>query len=464
MSGAPHPELAGHDGGWMWLAAAAAAAALLIAGLWLARLMAATQADALPTTDWLSPAAVLALAACAVGFARRGQREQRWQADQAATRRLVDLLDVWFWQTDADHRLTVLRPPAQAHDGQWQAARAVQGRLWEAFSASSAATDPAVNPAAALQARLESGAPLHDLEVSWAAPAGSGDAAGAQGWRLRGVPRFDARGRFLGYEGTLKPVEAPPAAFAPAPTAAAPAADDPERADQEAFAYAVSHDLRAPLRVVEGFTRIVKEDYGSLLDRIGNDHLDRVLGAATRMNGMIDALLEQARLSTQPMAREPVNLSQLAMLVMDDLRRTCPDRQAEVQIEDGLCAQGDPLLLRLVLENLLGNAWKYSSCRECASIALCCEQRAGEDGKVHRIYCVSDNGVGFDARYAQRLFGMFQRLHSATDYPGTGVGLASVRRIIHRHGGEIWAESQVDRGSRFYFTLEGGAPPRGEAG
>ncbi|MCH2242105.1 MAG: ATP-binding protein, partial [Aquabacterium sp.] len=280
-------------------------------------------------------------------------------------------------------------------------------------------------------------------------------------------PRFDARGRFLGYEGTLRPVD-PPAAPAAAPAAATSTStsncDDPERADQEAFAYAVSHDLRAPLRVVEGFTRIVKEDYGSLLDRIGNDHLDRVLGAAARMNGMIDALLEQARLSTQPMAREPVNLSQLAMLVMDDLRRTSPDRQAEVQIEDGLCAQGDPLLLRLVLENLLGNAWKYSSCRECASIALCCEQRAGEDGKVHRIYCVSDNGVGFDARYAQRLFGMFQRLHSATDYPGTGVGLASVRRIIHRHGGEIWAESQVDRGSRFYFTLEGGAPPRSEAG
>lgn len=434
----------------MWLAGAAAAAALLVGGLWLARLMAPADADSAPAAGWIGPATVFVLGACAWGFARRGQRERRWQQDRMDTRRLVDLLDVWFWQTDGDHRLTLLRPPLQAPDGQWQAARAAQGRLWEAFNALESA---------ALQARLAAGAPLHDLEVAW--PAVDGDGAGPASWRLRGVPRFDARGRFLGYEGTLRLVD-PPATLAAA--AVAPAAiGDPERADQEAFAYAVSHDLRAPLRVVEGFTRIVKEDYGALLDRIGNDHLDRVLGAATRMNGMIDALLEQARLSTQPMAREKVNLSQLAMLVMDDLRRTSPERQADVQIEDGLCAEGDPLLLRLVLENLLGNAWKYSSCRERACIALGCEARSGADGVMRRIYCISDNGVGFDARYAQRLFGMFQRLHSATDYPGTGVGLASVRRIIHRHGGEIWAESEVDRGSRFYFTLEGGAPPRAEA-
>jgi signal transduction histidine kinase len=461
MSGAPHPEPAGFDDGWMWLAGAAAAAALLVAGIWLARAVAPAEADGTRAIDWLSLAGVVGLSALAAGFARRALRERVWQQDREAARRLVDLLDVWFWQTDADHRLTLLRPPAQAADAVWQAARAVQGPLWDAL---------ACPDAAALQARLQAGAPLQDIEAAWA-----GAPSARPSWRLRGIPRFDARGRFLGYEGLMRPAAdqsaAPDAEVSEAPLVAQPASssaapgkcDDPERADQEAFAYAVSHDLRAPLRVVEGFTRIVKEDYGSQLDRIGSDHLDRVLGAAARMNGMIDALLEQARLSTQPMAREPVNLSQLAALVMDELRRTSPDRQADVQIEDGLCAQGDPLLLRLVLENLLGNAWKYSSCRERAVIRLGCEQRRDPGGRSHCIYCVSDNGVGFDARYAQRLFGMFQRLHSATDYPGTGVGLASVRRIIHRHGGEIWAESEVDRGSRFFFTLEGGAPPRGES-
>ncbi len=218
--------------------------------------------------------------------------------------------------------------------------------------------------------------------------------------------------------------------------------------EAEQFSMTVSHDLRAPIRVVEGFTRIVKEDYGQLLDRVGNDHLDRVLGAAARMNQMIDALLTLARLSTQPLARQPVNLSQLAQYVVEDLRRQTPERAADVEIEPGLTAQGDPTLLRLVLENLLGNAWKYTGRCARAHIVLRAVTQAGQ-----RHFEVQDNGAGFDMRSADRLFGLFQRLHSANDFPGHGVGLASVRRIVQRHGGTIWAEAEPGRGACFHFTL-----------
>ncbi|MDE2277108.1 MAG: hypothetical protein KGK09_12515, partial [Burkholderiales bacterium] len=218
--------------------------------------------------------------------------------------------------------------------------------------------------------------------------------------------------------------------------------------DNDSFSFTVSHDLRAPIRVVEGFTRIVKEDYGRLLDRVANDHLDRVLGAAARMNLMIDALLTLARLSSQPLAHQPVNLSQLAAYVVDDLRRSAPEREAEFDIEPGLSAQGDPTLLRLVLENLLGNAWKYSGRCARAQISLRSVPHAGG-----RALVVRDNGAGFDMRSAERLFGLFQRLHSASEFPGHGVGLASVRRIVSRHGGQIWAEAEPGRGAAFYFTL-----------
>ena len=229
-----------------------------------------------------------------------------------------------------------------------------------------------------------------------------------------------------------------------------PGADAAAVQETENFSFTASHDLRAPIRVVDGFTRIVKEDYGHLLDRVGNDHLDRVLGAATRMNQMIDALLTLARLSSQPLARQPVNLSQLAGYVIDDLRRTAPERDASIEIEPGLGAVGDPTLLRLVLENLLGNAWKYSARASHTQISLLQVPHGG-----HIAFVVRDNGAGFDMRSAERLFGLFQRLHSASEFPGHGVGLASVRRIVRRHGGELWAEAEPGRGAAFFFTLPG---------
>ncbi|XVJ70740.1 MAG: hypothetical protein HEQ39_14800 [Rhizobacter sp.] len=220
-----------------------------------------------------------------------------------------------------------------------------------------------------------------------------------------------------------------------------------DKVAQDAFSYTVSHDLRAPIRVVEGFTKILKEDYGAQLDRIGNDHLDRVLGAASRMNQMIDALLALSQLSNQPLGQQPVDLSQLAHYIAEDLRREQPHRSVQFHINAGLSTQGDPTLLRVVLENLLGNAWKYTSKKPDAEIWF-----TSHSEQAHT-YTVRDNGAGFDMRFADRLFGVFQRLHSATDFAGTGVGLASARRIVQRHGGEIWAHAEVGQGASFHFSL-----------
>ena len=237
------------------------------------------------------------------------------------------------------------------------------------------------------------------------------------------------------------------------PRAARPGLAAAAAADAESLAYIVSHDLRAPIRVVEGFTRLVKEDYGPLLDRIGHDHLERILGAAARMNLMIDALLDLTQLAAGPMAGLPVDLSTLGEEIAAELHAQTPGRQARFEIEPGLAAHGEPLLLRRVLENLLGNAWKYSSARAETLISL---RRHATDADT---YTVEDNGAGFDMRYAGRLFNAFQRLHSASEFPGSGVGLASVRRIVRCHGGEVWAEAEPDRGARFHFSL----PPAGAA-
>jgi signal transduction histidine kinase len=228
---------------------------------------------------------------------------------------------------------------------------------------------------------------------------------------------------------------------APAP---APAHDE-----ALSFSYTVSHDLRAPVRVVDGFARILKEDYSRQMDRIANDHLDRILAAAARMNAMIDAMLSLAQLSSQPLARQPVNLSQLAAYILEDLRRAQPERMVQADIEPNLQVLGDPTLMRQLMENLLSNAWKYTSRTACPSI-----QVRATDQEGRRVFEVRDNGAGFDMRSAERLFGLFQRLHSAKDFPGTGVGLASVQRIVRRHGGDIWAESQPGQGSRFCFTIK----------
>ncbi len=380
--------------------------------------------------------ALAALAGSAVAIWRERQRvallQQQLQQARQIHSALGQTLDVWQWHTDAAHKVVACRPPRGASSAAWSTV-ALGSALWEQFVDAEGT---------ALRTRLEAHGELDDLPVKQA-----WQAADAPPSRLRGVPLTDRDGQFAGHVGTLRDALPAGPALPLAPAALPPLAPTQADADHEAFSYTVSHDLRAPIRVVEGFTKILKEDYGRLLDRIGNDHLDRVLSAAARMNHMIDALLTLSQLSSQPLGRQWVDLSQLARYIAEDLRRQSPEREVQVHIAPGLQALGDPTLLRVVLENLLGNAWKYTG--RCAQAQIWLE-RHPESAVT---YTVRDNGAGFDMRFADRLFGMFQRLHSANDFQGTGVGLASVRRIVRRHGGDIWAESEVDQGARFHFSL-----------
>ena len=216
----------------------------------------------------------------------------------------------------------------------------------------------------------------------------------------------------------------------------------------EAFSYSVSHDLRAPLRSIDGFSLALLEDYGGSLDPEGRDYLHRVRAASQRMGELIDDMLALSRLTRSEMRREEVNLSATADRIATELRRSDPKRHAEFVIEPDLVAHGDARLLEVALENLLGNAWKFTSRQPWARIELGATKLDGA-----RTFCVKDNGAGFDMAYAGKLFGAFQRLHGTTEFPGNGVGLATVQRIIHRHGGRIWAEGEVGRGATFYFTL-----------
>jgi PAS domain S-box-containing protein len=219
-------------------------------------------------------------------------------------------------------------------------------------------------------------------------------------------------------------------------------------AELDAFAYSVSHDLRAPLRSIDGFSLALLEDSDDRLDAAGRDHLRRVRAAAQRMALLIDDLLGLSRVTRAALQREPVDLSAIAGAVAAELERSEPGRCVEFAIAPGLGAEGDPRLLRVVLENLLGNAWKYTGKNLRARIEFAATEAGGA-----RAYYVRDDGAGFEMAYADKLFGAFQRLHSNDEFEGTGIGLATVQRIVHRHGGRVWAEGAVGRGATFYFTL-----------
>jgi light-regulated signal transduction histidine kinase (bacteriophytochrome) len=218
----------------------------------------------------------------------------------------------------------------------------------------------------------------------------------------------------------------------------------------EAFSYSVSHDLRAPLRAMDGFSQAVLEDFGSTLPKEGQRYLQTIRDGAQKMGTLIDDLLTFSRLSRAPLNKQEVNTGRLVRSVLDELGSQQNGRQLDLRMGEMPVCAADPALLKQVWVNLLSNALKYTQKREAAVVEIGCEARPEGD-----VYFVRDNGTGFDMRYAGKLFGVFQRLHRAEDYPGTGVGLAIVQRIIHRHGGRIWAEAAVDRGATFYFTLEG---------
>jgi light-regulated signal transduction histidine kinase (bacteriophytochrome)/HAMP domain-containing protein len=216
----------------------------------------------------------------------------------------------------------------------------------------------------------------------------------------------------------------------------------------ESFSYSVSHDLRSPLRGIDGFGQALAEDYGHQLDARANSYIQRIRAATQRMGLLIDDLLNLSRVTRAQMQREPVDLSNMAQSIASELIRRDGERKVEWVIASGVEAFGDSRLLHVVLDNLLGNAWKYTSKHSRARIEF---GRQGINGSV--TYFVKDDGAGFNPEYSQRLFGAFQRLHGAQEFPGTGIGLATVQRIILRHGGRVWAEGAVEHGATFYFTL-----------
>jgi signal transduction histidine kinase len=223
----------------------------------------------------------------------------------------------------------------------------------------------------------------------------------------------------------------------------------------ESFSYSVSHDLRAPLRSIDGFSQAVLEDCAGKLDPRSTDYLHRVRASAQRMGELIDDLLQLSRVGRADLRRQQVDLSEIARTVVAELQQGNPGRQVEVDIEDALVADVDSRLMRVVLDNLLGNAWKFT-----AKVAQPRVQVRRDPAAEGPVYFVRDNGAGFDIAYADKLFRPFQRLHRECEFPGTGIGLATIHRIIDRHGGRVWAEAAVGRGATIYFTVP--SAPSGE--
>jgi len=216
----------------------------------------------------------------------------------------------------------------------------------------------------------------------------------------------------------------------------------------EAFSYSVAHDLRAPLRGIDGFSQALLDDYGDRLDEVGRSYLERCRKLAQRMAELIDDLLALSRVTRAELGREPVDIGTLGRAAAARLQRAEPDRKVEIVIAPNMLGEADPRLLSVALDNLLGNAWKFSSKVAGARIELGTEVTPSGPA-----YFVRDNGAGFDQQYAHQLFGVFQRLHTEVEFPGTGIGLATVARIIHRHRGRVWAEGAIGKGATFYFTL-----------
>lgn len=380
------------------------------------------------------------------------EREQALRESQASYREVVDSVKEVIFQTDAAGAWTLLNPA-------WRGVTGVAVEQALGRSMADYVCEPDRPLLAHWREQLRSGAvPDCRFEVRFVR------ADNSTGWlEVAQHVRFDASGGFAGTSGILDDItERRQAAERLASLNLELEQRVRERTAQleasnrelEAFSYSVSHDLRGPLRAIDGYSSMIEEDYADKLDETGHGYFTRMRTAAQRMSQLIDDLLELARISRAAMNRQPTDLSAMAREIAHELAEAGPGRRAEIAIADDLVAQVDPVLMRVVLDNLLGNAWKYSSQRDLARIAVGAQRQRPPDGDAEEtVYYVRDNGAGFDMAYADKLFRPFSRLHTDSVFAGTGIGLATVQRVIHRHGGRIWAEAEVDGGASFYFTL-----------
>jgi light-regulated signal transduction histidine kinase (bacteriophytochrome) len=226
------------------------------------------------------------------------------------------------------------------------------------------------------------------------------------------------------------------------------AATEASNKELAAFSYSVSHDLRAPLRSIDGFSLALLEEYQEKLDETGKTYLERVRAATQKMGLLIDDMLKLSRITQSELKREAVDLSKMVLAIAEGHQKINPDRSFDVTVQEGIMVQGDPYLMKIAMENLIGNAWKFTGKEAHPRIEFGTTVRDGEAACFIR-----DNGVGFDMAYVSKLFGAFQRLHTTDEFPGTGIGLATVQRIIHRHGGRVWAEGEIGKGATFYFKV-----------
>jgi PAS domain S-box-containing protein len=293
-----------------------------------------------------------------------------------------------------------------------------------------------------------------DLELEMAARHGRFE---YDGWRVRKdgsrfwanvvvTPMRDARGKSLGYAKIMRDLSE--RRRAELELCAAKDATEAANRELEAFSYSVAHDLRAPLRGMNGFANILLEDYGDKLNDEGRDALAEIQRNAVRMGALIDAILSLARVARTELVMADTDVTGLARSIAGQLAKASPDRDVEVVVQPGLSADADPSLARTLLQNLLENAWKFTGKTRSARIEVGADEHEGG-----RAFFVRDNGAGFDEAYAGKLFGPFQRLHTLAEFPGTGIGLATVQRIVHRHGGRVWAEGKVGAGATVHFTL-----------
>ncbi len=395
-----------------------------------------------------SVGALIALAAVVVAQRLRSAREI------ATMRRVLTASADWWWRTDSALAVVEVEPGRRL-SAAVELKRLLGRKPWQL-------TDAGAEAPKELAEAIDARAPFHDMLVR--VPT----AGAARTIALSGTPLFSGSGRFAGYAGVARDLTDTLAAarggsreqaaeierlrtdLDAARQASAEQARGFEFAVKEldSFAHSVSHDLRAPLRVVDGFANIVLEDYGDRLDDLGREHLKRIVTAAGRMNSMIDTLLALSRMTSREIERERVDLSQLARELADELRAQDGARRVQFIVAEGQLADGDRTLLRLVLQNLLGNAYKFTAKVPAARIEFGARDQGGQT-----VYYVRDNGAGFDMRFADKLFGLFQRFHSQNEFPGTGVGLATVQRIVRKHAGRVWAESKPGEGATFYFTL-----------